>query len=307
MTPDILASKRHHRYLEHVWHRYPTTLNRSRLTRQTQLCNRQMSKGKIGSLLLLSTLAISGHYGRHLTKSYSNCPKLHLPDHSSITALANTFSSFFIDKISVTHSSFLPDLHSCVLNPPDTRKVLQNLTCVTADEVRCFIPLAPCKSSDLDPIHTRLVNDCNDILKTLITAIINLLLSEGSFPSHFKSALVSPPLKKHTINKDKMKNYRPLSNFSFLSKVFEKVVVNQLNLYINSSNKSIQYQSEYRKFQSTESALRKIHNNIIASKDAGKLTVLTLLDLSTAFDTIEHTILWRTLDDWFGATGKALN
>ena len=81
----------------------------------------------------------------------------------------------------------------CVLNPPETRKVLQNLSCVTAVEVRHLVLRALCKSSDLDPIPTSLVKDCIDILITAITSIINLLLTEGSFPSHFKCAHVSPP------------------------------------------------------------------------------------------------------------------
>ena len=74
-------------------------------------------------------------------------------------------------------------------------------------------------------------------------------------------------------------------------------VVNQLNSYINSSNTANQYQSVYRKFHSTESALT-IHNDILVSMDAGQLTALTLLDLSAAFDTIDHTILLRRLNDW---------
>ena len=281
----------------------------TRLTKQTHLCNRQMSKAK------------SAHYSKKIAKQFSNhgslwkvfnkilhrCPKMHLPDHSSIVALANTFSSFFINKISIICSSFPSDSHLCVLNPPDTRKVLQNLTCVTADEVCHLVLRAPCKSSDLDPIPTSLVKDCIDILITAITSIINLSLTEGSFPSHFKSAHISPNLKKPSVNNDSMNNYRPVSNLSFLSKVLEKVVVNQLNSHINSSNTSNQYQSAYRKFHSTETALLKIHNDILASMDAGKVTALTLLDLSAAFDTIDHTILLRRLDDWFGATGKTLH
>ena len=104
-----------------------------------------------------------------------------------------------------------------------------------------------------------------------------------------------------------MKNYRPVSNLSFLSKVLEKVVVNQLNTHINSSNTSNQYQSAYRKFHSTETALLKVHRDILASMDAGRVTALTLLDLSAAFDTIDHTILLSRLDYLFGVTGKALN
>ena len=103
-----------------------------------------------------------------------------------------------------------------------------------------------------------------------------------------------------------MKNYRPVSNLSFLSKVLEKVVVNQLNTHINSSNTSNHYQSAYRKFHSTETALLKIHSDILASMDAAKVTVLTLLDVCAAFDAIDHTILLSRLD-WFGVTGKALN
>ena len=272
MTPAILASKRHRRYLERVWCRNPTALNRSRLTRQTHLCNRQMSKARSAHYSKIIA-EHSGDYGS-LWKAFNTilhcCPKMPLPDHSSewhkiendgdpwqptcwlqmahndddhssIAALANTFSSFFFNKISVIRS-FPCDSHSRVLNPPDTRKVLQNLSCVTADEVRHIVLRAPCKSSDLDPIPTCLVKGCIDILITSITSIINLSLTEGSFPSHFKSTHVSP-FEKPSLNKDSMKNYRLVSNLSFLSKVLEKVVVDQLNSHINSSNTSNQYQS----------------------------------------------------------------
>ena len=103
-----------------------------------------------------------------------------------------------------------------------------------------------------------------------------------------------------------MNKYRPVSNLSFLSKVLEKEVVNQLNSHIYSSNTSNQYQSAQRKFHSTETALLKIHNDILASMDAGKVTALTLLDLSAAFNTIDHTILRRRLDDRVEVTEKHL-
>ena len=95
-----------------------------------------------------------------------------------------------------------------------------------------------------------------------------------------------------------MKNYRPASNLSFLSKILERVVASRLNSHINSSHKSHHYQSAYRKFHPTETTLLKIHNNILSSMEDGKVTVLTLLDPSAAFDTIDHTILLRRLDDW---------
>ena len=228
---------------------------------------------------------------------------MYLPDHSSITALANTFSSFFINKISIILSSFPTGSCSNVLTPPNTRDVLHNLSA----EVRCLVLSAPCKSSDLDPLFTGLVKDCIDVLVTPIVSIVNLSLSEGYFPSHFKSALVFPLLKKPTLNRDDMKNYRLVSNLSFLSKILKKVVASRLNSHINSSHTSNDYQSAYRKFHSTETALLKIHDDILSSMDDGRITALTLLDLSAAFDTIDHTILLRRLGNWFGVGGKELD
>ena len=239
---------------------------------------------------------IAQHSGDHrsLWKAFNkilhHCPNTHLPDHSSIVALANTFSSFFI------RSSFSFDSHSRVLHPPDTRKVLQNLSCVTADVVRHLVLWTPCKSSDVDLIPTSLVKDCIDILITPITSIIDFYRSLKVPSLHTLSlptSLPPPLLKKPSISKDSMNNYWTVSNLSFLSEVLEKVVVNQLNSHINSSNTSNQYQSAYRKFHLTKPALLKIHNDILASLDAGKVTALTMLDLSAAFDAIGHTIFLR--------------
>ena len=148
----------------------------------------------------------------------------------------------------------------------------------------------------------------NEGIHKVLIKFYNLSLSEGCFPSHFKSALLSPLLKKPTLNKDDMKNYQPVSNLSFLSKILEKVVASYLNSHINSWKYiSNHYQSAYRKCRSTETALLKIHNDILSSMGDGKVPALTLLDLSAAFDTIDHTILQRRLDDWFGVSGKALD
>ena len=151
------------------------------------------------------------------------------------------------------------------------------------------------------------MKDCIYILVMPIVSIVNLSLSEGCFLSHFKSALLSPLLNKPTLNRDDMKNYRPVSNLSFLSKILEKRVASCLNSHINSPHTSNDYQSAHRKFHSTETALLKIHNDILSSMDDGRVTALTLLDLSAAFDTTDHTILLRRLSHWFGMSGKVLD
>ena len=141
----------------------------------------------------------------------------------------------------------------------------------------------------------------------LNSSIVNLSLSEVCFPTHFKSAVVSPLLKKPTLNRDDMKNYRPVSNLSFLFNILEKVMASRLNSHIITSHTSHNFQSAYRKFHSTETALLKIHNDILSSMDDGRVTALTLLDLSAAFDTIDHTNLLRRLGNCFGVSGKAMD
>ena len=280
----------------------------SRFSKQIHLCNKQMSKAKSAHYSKI----IAEHSGDHrslwqaFNKILHRCPKMYLPDHSSITALANTFS-FFLNKISIIRSSFPSGSCSNVLTPPNTSEVLHNLSHVTDAEVRRLVLSAPCKSSDLDPLPTGLLKDCIDVLVTPIVSIVNSSLSKVCLPTHFKSALVSPLLKNPTLNRDDMKNYRSVSNLSFLSTILEKVVASRLNSHINSSHASNDYQSAYRKFHSTETALLKFHNDILSSMDDGRVTALTLLDLSAAFDTIDHTILLRRLGNGFGVSGKALD
>ena len=85
-----------------------------------------------------------------------------------------------------------------------------------------------------------------------------------------------------------------MSNLSFISKLIEKAVANQLNSYINKQGLSNFNQSANKRLHSTETALLKIQNNNVASMDSGKAVTLTLLDLTAAFDTIDHNILFNT-------------
>ena len=86
---------------------------------------------------------------------------------------------------------------------------------------------------------------------------------------------------------------------SFITKNLEKVVADRLQAHIKNNHLSNQLQSAYRKHHSTESALLKIHNDIIISMDKGEVTALTLLDLSVAFDTIDHATLPNIFSDWY--------
>ncbi len=100
--------------------------------------------------------------------------------------------------------------------------------------------------------------------------------------------------------------YRPISNLPFIGKIIEKVVFNQLNNYLNSNGYLDNFQSGFCVHHSTETALIKIINDIRFNSDSGKISVLVLLDLSAAFDTVDHNILLERLENWVGLSGMAL-
>ena len=119
-------------------------------------------------------------------------------------------------------------------------------------------------------------------------------------------AHVTPLHKKPSLDRNSLINYRPVSNLSFISKLIEKVVANQLNEFISHEGLLNVNQSAYKSSHSTETALLKTQNDIAFSVDLGKAVALTLLDLSAAFDTIDHSLLYDCLHDWFGLDGTVL-
>ena len=133
------------------------------------------------------------------------------------------------------------------------------------DEIKKLILNSSSKSCDLDPFPTSVLKNCLDILKTPITDIIDMSMETSTFPQNFKEAHVRPLLKKTYLAKNEQKNYRPVSNLGFISKILEKIVANRLQAHRKNGLLSNLLQSAYRKHHSTESALLKVHNDIIIS------------------------------------------
>ena len=105
-----------------------------------------------------------------------------------------------------------------------------------------------------------------------------------------KKALVSPLLKKPSLDKEVLKKYRLVSNLSFVSKIIEKAAMSQMSEHSVFHNLLTKFQSAYSTCHSTETALLQFQNDILTHLDAGKRVTLCLLDLSAAFNTIDHDI-----------------
>ena len=114
-------------------------------------------------------------------------------------------------------------------------------------------------------------------------------------------------MKKTGLDSDILKNYRPVSNLTFISKVIEKVISGRLNEHLINNSLFDPLQSAYRDKHSTETALIKVQKDILSALDAGSSAILLMLELSAAFGSIDHDILLSRLRNVYGITGNALD
>ena len=176
----------------------------------------------------------------------------------------------------------------------------------TEAEIWNIIKLSPVKSCGLDPLPTWLLKECKAELVPIITNIANMSLRESMIPKSLKTQRLKL-LKKTGLDSDILKNYRPVSNLTFISKVIEKVIPGRLNEHLINNSLFDPLQSAYRDKHSTETALIKVQNDILSALDAGSSAILLMLDLSAAFDTIDHDILPSRLCNVYGITGDAID
>ena len=129
----------------------------------------------------------------------------------------------------------------------------------------------------------------------------------GTVSSSLKESIIRPLLKKIGLDCNDLKNYRPVSNLTFVSKILEKIVFKQILMHIDFNSLHAIFQSAYKKYHSTETALLRVYTDLLDGIDDGKICFLNLLDLSSAFDTIDHDILITRLHTCFGISGNVLN
>ena len=219
-----------------------------------------------------------------------------LPETSNDVALAETFQQFFVEKITdirrsidsraVTTTTF--DRQPCDDYQPAQ---LCEFTPATTADIRRIILQSSAKSGTLDPMPTSLLKENIDILVPFYTVIVNSSLESGVVPAAMNHAIVTPILKKRGLDVNCLTNYRLISNLTFLSKTLQRYVASELRHYLDTNGFNDPFQSAYRPKHSTETALVRIHEDLIQAVDSGRGVLLVLLDLSAAFDTLVHSTL----------------
>jgi exonuclease III len=310
-TSDLTEAKRERRRLERIWRRSKTYNNHQKYKAQCSSMNELIQKTRTS--YYNEKLLDCGRdqkeifkLANHLLGRNKSSP---LPSSESDSDLAERFSTFFSDKVATIITKLMDITPSVGINFNlqvkcgnlfDTFKQTDNKDIIN------LIQKASSKSCPLDPLPTHMVKKCSVELAPIICKIINSSLTEGHVPEVLKVANITPLLKKPGFNTEVLKNFRPVSNLSFVSKLLEKVVAKQLDDHLTTSCHNERFQSAYKKHHSTETAIVKVQADISLALDRGSIAVLVLLDMSAAFDTVSHKILLDRMNTNFGVGGKVL-
>lgn len=226
------------------------------------------------------------------------------PPSSSLTS--DVFADHFRTKIDKIRQSTAGATRPVIVSR-STDDVFTSFDQVTVDEIMKLLGVLPSKQCSLDPIPTWLVKKSASHIAPLLCSMCNASLQSGRMPESQKHAVVYPRLKKASLDPDDPSSYRPISNLSFVSKLVERVVASRFVRHAECEKLFPANQSAYRQCHSTETAVCIVHNDIVRAVDRGHVTAVVLLDLSSAFDTVDHQVLLDVLEKRFVVGGVALS
>ena len=311
---EVKSVKRERRRAERKWRR----------TRQ--LCDFQIYKSKKNYMIFVMNRSRKKYYTDFVLEHGSDQRKLfnaakslfHQRNDLNFLAyddqimLANDIGELFVQKVENIRNELdlsASDLHDRVFDElVALNATFDSVKQLDEEDVKHLIAKSNRKTSSLDPMPTSIVAQCQDILLPVLTRMINMSLNSGVFPAEWKVADVRPLAKKSNLDTcTAFENLRPVSNLSYVSKLIERTVFNQTNDFLNTQGLYPQGQSAYRKCHSTETALLRVTNDIMRNMNRQHVTLLVMLDLSSAFDTVDHSILLDRLNNEFGIKGRVLD
>ena len=238
---------------------------------------------------------------RSFAKPEDNNP---LPDISK-EKLPDEFADYFLNKIEKIinifegNDKYSPPIRSCTK--------LLNFKPLTEEQVLDLINQMHYTTFAMDPCNTKFLMKFKDTLIGIIPKIINVSLTTGQCLDEWKIAVVRPLIKGPNLDIE-FKNYHPISNLSFISKLTEKAAKTQLMTHFIEHNLLPKHQNAYRKNFPTETAILNICDNIWTNmENKKKLTSIICLDLSAAFNNVNHSILLEVMQNYFGITDIALD
>jgi hypothetical protein len=219
--------------------------------------------------------------------------------------LADAFAHYFIEKVASVKNCFKGTVclsSSSHLKCDGCNDVINS---VSSDQVHRLISQLPMKKSPLDLLPLDLIKRNVSVVE-LFTEIINSSFVSGIFPERLKHAVITPVIKKVGLDCEVLANFRPISNLSLLSKLMERVAASWLSRCLEDRKCLHPLQSAYRQYHSTETALLRVTSDWRKYLDGGGSVCVISLDVTAAFDTVEHDLLLSKLAN-AGVNGRALS
>jgi hypothetical protein len=180
-----------------------------------------------------------------------------------------------------------------------------NFAKVTTQQAADVINAIKNRTFPVDFIPTSLLKELEHHFAPSIALLANLSFSQGVFPDGLKTGKISPILKKKGLDINIAANYRPITSLGTLSKILERLALLQLRPVITGSAGFFGGQSAYRAAHSTETALLKVTADVRVNMEGSSTTCLLSLDISAAFDVLDHATLVKRARDTFGISGIA--
>ena len=308
MDQEFRAARRERRILFKTWKRESTTENRENFE-QSRVSVDLLSKDKKRSFFQ-DSIRSSTNSQKELFKICSTLLDTSktsvLPYSENDNILADKFNNYFVEKIEKIRANLdtpVVSLHTPVNNNIST---LSSFNLVISETILKQIKSSKIKTSQNDPIPAFLLRSSVELLVPSLLHLVNTSLQTGSTEG-LKESTVTPILKKSGLDQEVLSNYRPVCAGMFVDKLIQKNVLLDLNSHMELNDLHIPFQSGYKKHHGCETVLLKIVDEVLLCLDANSCTILLILDLSAAFDTVDHEELLKILHNEIGIRGKAFD
>ena len=307
LSKELYDQRRIVRNRERIWKKYREDPHWKAFQRERNRYNHMLYHSKCNIICgkiqeLKRDTKLLNKYVNKLTGKTDTNP---FPTNRSNQQLSEDFAEYFLTKIKTIRSA-LQGYPKYKAKSDESIPLFTSFSPVTESELYKQMMSMPTKSCELDTIPTEIFKQAWPKIKHIMLHIVNTSLTKGEFIMEWKTAIVRPLLKK--LNAELIeKNYRPVSNLSFLSKIVERCMLKQFIDHCTNYNLIPDFQSAYREHYSTETSLLKLCNDILTDMDNKKVTMMAILDLSAAFDTVDHDIFIDVMHEEFGISGTALD